>query len=129
MQEHVVQRIQSLGHRHCDNDAFSGCQTVRLDDNRNTIGFHVSNRCFIVLECLVGCSRDAVFFHQVFCELLGAFQVSRFFARSEDFQASRFKYIRYPFKQRDFRSDESPSDVVVFDELDQSLVVVFRNVY
>ena len=64
---HRVYSLNSLSLVLCQDNALAQSQTVRLDNSRVAVLlFHISDCLSAVVEYLVLCSRDIVFFHKLF---------------------------------------------------------------
>ena len=99
-----------------DHNAFTECQSVRLNDDRRFGSFQIGDRCRRITEGLVRCGRNLVFFHQIFGKRLAAFDDRRFFIRSEGFDAARPQQIHRTHDQRIVRCDNCQIDLLLHCE-------------
>ncbi len=121
--EHHVHRGFRLGERHRDDDALSGREPVRLDDDRRTLLAHVVHRGLDIAEALISAGRNVVRAAQVLGETLGALELRRVFRRPERLEARGFEIVHDPRHQRRFGSDHDEVDRFLLAESDHRRMV------
>ena len=113
------------GHDH----AFSRRQTVRLHDHaasRGIFGSHVFQRGSAAGKTGITRSRDTVFDHKLFGEILAAFQSRTGFGRTENRNAPGPDRIGNTLTQRKFRSNHQQVDPVLLREIGHRFIVSGR---
>ena len=76
-----------------NNDTFSECQAICLDNSRDRCRLKIGKRRSHIIKDLVCSSRDTVFFHQVLGKDLAAFNDGRICTGSETRNTNRFQGI------------------------------------
>ena len=106
--------VQGHGHHH----AFARRQAVGLNYNRRAFLADVIVRRIRLFEGLVLCGGDAVFLHERFGEIFGAFQLRRRFGATENRQACGTEIVHNACRQRCFGADQREGNLLFAAESD-----------
>jgi hypothetical protein len=95
---------------HGDDDPFPQRKSVRLYDDRVSLGFQICHGLLIGVERAVCRGRDLVSGHQIFCERFAALDPSGFRFRAEAWDADAVEPIHEPERKRIVWSHDSEID-------------------
>ena len=117
-QQHIVNRRVRFVQSHGDHHAFACRQAVGLNHNRCAFLADVIVRRVGLLEGLVLRGGNAVFLHERFGEIFGAFQLRRRFGATENRQACGTEIVHNACRQRCFGADQREGNLLFAAESD-----------
>ena len=121
-QQHIVDSGMGFIQSHSDNHAFTGSQTIRLNNNRRTFLVAVIMCRIGIFKSLVLRGWNLIFCHKCFSKILWALQLGRVLSRAKNLQSGSTEVIHHTRSQRRFRADYCKSNIFIPAKINQILM-------